>query len=139
MSSIQFARSDMGYSHNCVSRHMYRHFVISLLFLLVSSSTQLRSMAEGREIFRLVEDTQMNSEEKTIVRAQIGSRPPRCERRCSSCGHCEAVQVPVVPQFRSGSRHSSKVSSVAFFRGVDNSNYKPMSWKCKCGDMIFNP
>ncbi|CAI0464227.1 unnamed protein product [Linum tenue] len=23
--------------------------------------------------------------------------------------------------------------------GEDYSNYKPMSWKCKCGNSIFNP
>nr|DAD48263.1 TPA_asm: hypothetical protein HUJ06_018200 [Nelumbo nucifera] len=83
----------------------------------------------------------MSSEEKASVRAQIGSRPPRCERRCSSCGHCEAVQVPVAPQYRSStSRHSSKDYTIAASsRREDSSNYKPMSWKCKCGDMIFNP
>ncbi|KAK8924020.1 EPIDERMAL PATTERNING FACTOR-like protein 2 [Platanthera zijinensis] len=55
---------------------------------------------------------------------KIGSRPPRCEEICRACGRCEAVQVPAMPQRR---------------RRDDGSNYKPLSWKCKCGDLILNP
>ncbi|XP_042494061.1 EPIDERMAL PATTERNING FACTOR-like protein 2 [Macadamia integrifolia] len=122
--------------------HRCPYLIISFFILLVSSSTQVRLMAEGRAVLKLAEVThQMGSEEKAVVISHIGSRPPRCENKCSSCGHCEAVQVPAVPQHRSGNtRHSSsKVSTIAYSRGEDNSNYKPMSWKCKCGDMIFNP
>ncbi|PON71386.1 EPIDERMAL PATTERNING FACTOR-like protein [Trema orientale] len=135
-------------------------------------------MAEGRAISMLIEAAQRGGgymeEESKVVRVvvgmrrgrQIGSRPPRCERRCSACGHCEAVQVPVAPLVlhhqndnRSRTRHdqndisrsrrrnrSSSISSkninnfnVAYSRGDDLSNYKPMSWKCKCGDFLFNP
>ncbi|KAK1269281.1 EPIDERMAL PATTERNING FACTOR-like protein 2 [Acorus gramineus] len=70
------------------------------------------------------------------MRAMIGSRPPRCDRRCSSCGNCEAVQVPAVPQDR---KTSTKSSITTTSRGDDTTNYKPMSWKCKCGNLIFNP
>ncbi|XP_008237007.1 PREDICTED: EPIDERMAL PATTERNING FACTOR-like protein 2 [Prunus mume] len=121
------------------------HHTISLLFLLILSSaqlTQLRFMAEGRAIHNRVGISQAgNEEKKVIVRGQIGSRPPRCERRCSSCGHCEAIQVPANPQVKSGNKNSSSVAStIAYARGDENSsNYKPMSWKCKCGNSIFNP
>ncbi|WOL15395.1 hypothetical protein Cni_G24176 [Canna indica] len=72
-------------------------------------------------------------EEKVLAKPLMGSRPPRCEMRCNSCVHCEPVQVPVVP-----------LTGIKFWRastsGVDySSNYKPMSWKCKCGDMFFDP
>ncbi|KAF3787855.1 EPIDERMAL PATTERNING FACTOR-like protein 2 [Nymphaea thermarum] len=67
----------------------------------------------------------------------IGSRPPRCQRRCASCGHCRAIQVPAVPQFKNGRRGTVVSSTNAI--GADTSNYKPMSWKCKCGDVIYNP
>nr|GEU75956.1 pumilio homolog 1-like [Tanacetum cinerariifolium] len=43
-------------------------------------------------------------DEKTILRGQIGSRPPRCERRCGSCGHCEAIQVPTTPQIKNAKK-----------------------------------
>lgn len=80
--------------------------------------------------------------EKTILRGQIGSRPPRCERRCGSCGHCEAIQVPSTPQTKTpinGVNKTAVVATIAYARGDYSSNYKPMSWKCKCGSFIFNP
>ncbi|KAB1204323.1 EPIDERMAL PATTERNING FACTOR-like protein 2 [Morella rubra] len=117
------------------------------IHLEVSSSSRPRFMAEGRGIPKLVEATKEGREEKKavgIARAQIGSSPPRCERRCSACGHCEAVQVPVVPQVQLHRRiHRLSAASatpvIAYSRGDGISNYMPMCWKCKCGDFIFNP
>lgn len=81
-----------------------------------------------------------------VARSLIGSRPPRCERRCSNCGHCKAVQVPIAPKLRISSLQqqttiSSKIHHfyAAYSRGDDISNYKPMCWKCQCGDSFFNP
>ncbi|KAA8546623.1 hypothetical protein F0562_002638 [Nyssa sinensis] len=125
----------MGRSHNFI-RSQRQHVTISVIFLLISSSIQLIFTAEGRTIFRHIGHSQTAKEEKVIMRAQIGSRPPRCERRCSSCGHCEAIQVPTNPQMKNGGNNSS---SIAYSSGDDSSNYKPMSWKCKCGNSIFNP
>ncbi|OVA20957.1 hypothetical protein BVC80_8837g4 [Macleaya cordata] len=104
-------------------------------------------MAEGRTAFKLMEQaSQMkgDQEEKTMnMRVMIGSRPPRCEMRCNTCRHCEAVQVPAVPQDQNQKKSSKSnqpdLSTTVSMRGDDSSNYKPMSWKCKCGDMIFNP
>ncbi|XP_059671035.1 EPIDERMAL PATTERNING FACTOR-like protein 2 [Cornus florida] len=134
----------MGCGHNFICSHRHLYFTISFLFLFISSSTQLRFIAAGkwvtlsRTIVKPIGRSQIVEEEKTILRAQIGSRPPRCDRRCSSCGHCEAIQVPTNPQIKNGSKNSSSVSNIDYSRG-DNSNYKPMSWKCKCGNSIFNP
>lgn len=80
-----------------------------------------------------------------MAKGEIGSRPPKCEGRCRNCGRCEAVQVPVVPQVvqrhsSSNSRtHSEATRATPHSRGDDLSNYKPMSWKCKCGNYYFNP
>ncbi|EEF30386.1 EPIDERMAL PATTERNING FACTOR-like protein 2 [Ricinus communis] len=117
------------------------YVTISFMFLLISSSTQVRFKAEGRATPKSASFSQTVNEEKMLMRSQIGSRPPRCEKRCSTCGHCEAIQVPTNPQINHGNRNysSSTFSNVAYARGDDASNYKPMSWKCKCGDLIFNP
>ncbi|KAK9069496.1 hypothetical protein SSX86_011400 [Deinandra increscens subsp. villosa] len=72
----------------------------------------------------------------------IGSRPPRCEKTyCSNCGHCEAVQVPIVPKYMRTTQRAlgTTPKSILDSRGDDISNYKPMCWKCKCGDFMFNP
>lgn len=79
------------------------------------------------------------SDNKVMMRARIGSRPPRCETRCRFCKHCEAIQVPTNPQLLNGKIKPSTVSTIAYPRRQDNSNYKPIRWKCKCGDIIFNP
>ncbi|XVF59193.1 hypothetical protein PTKIN_Ptkin07bG0255600 [Pterospermum kingtungense] len=129
------------------SRHSFifcqRPCCFSLIFLLILSTTQaIRYKAEGRPNPKSDSFSQTVNEEKAILRAKIGSRPPRCERRCSSCGHCEAIQVPTNPQVRNGNtnmKSSTLISDVAYARGDDSSNYKPMSWKCKCGNFIFNP
>ncbi|KAF5196012.1 Epidermal patterning factor-like protein [Thalictrum thalictroides] len=131
----------MGFSHhNSRGSQRYQYLIISMLFLLISSSTHVRYMVEGRPAFKLFDQTASSQigvdEVKTIMRSQIGSRPPRCERRCNTCGHCEAIQVPANPSIKSKSSHSFSTVSM---RGDYGSNYKPMSWKCKCGDMIFNP
>uniref|UniRef100_A0A0E0CKM3 Epidermal patterning factor-like protein n=1 Tax=Oryza meridionalis TaxID=40149 RepID=A0A0E0CKM3_9ORYZ len=101
------------------------------------------------------------TEEKGVagIRGVIGSRPPSCEGRCRSCGHCEAVQVPITPQQlqkkggQGDDRRRKKKqqllghgdrAAAAGGRAMpdsydDHSNYKPLSWRCKCGGMILNP
>ncbi|KAL8030135.1 hypothetical protein ABFX02_14G268800 [Erythranthe guttata] len=80
-----------------------------------------------------------NPETAVKMRAVIGSRPPRCGGRCESCRRCEAVQVPIVPTKKKFHIESSHFYAIEYYRGDDISNYKPMCWKCKCGDFIFNP
>ncbi|XP_058186972.1 EPIDERMAL PATTERNING FACTOR-like protein 2 [Rhododendron vialii] len=128
----------MGSSGNFDCNHKLNHITVYFLFLLISSSTQLRFTAGGRPINI---PTGHFQEEKAMLRAQIGSRPPKCERRCSSCGPCEAIQVPTNPQTKFGGKNSSlSIPTIEYARGGDDSsNYKPMSWKCKCGNSIFNP
>ncbi|KAL3525559.1 hypothetical protein ACH5RR_013931 [Cinchona calisaya] len=110
---------------------MLHHFAVSFLILLVLSSSQPRFfIAEGRPI------------DKTIGNSEIGSRPPRCDGKCNTCGHCEAIQVPANPQNREGHKnYFATISTVSYGGrgGEDYPNYKPMCWKCKCGDLIFNP
>ncbi|PKA50404.1 Epidermal patterning factor-like protein 2 [Apostasia shenzhenica] len=77
-----------------------------------------------------------DEQDMVMERSMIGSRPPRCQGICRACGRCEAVQVPAVPL----ERHvSDKASAKIHSRDDDSSNYKPLSWKCKCGDVILNP
>nr|XP_043637170.1 EPIDERMAL PATTERNING FACTOR-like protein 2 [Erigeron canadensis] len=108
-----------------------------LIILLVLSSTYARFMPQGRLNWKLLDnDTQVakygdeyNGNLK-MKNEMIGSRPPRCEwkKYCGWCGKCEAIQVPIIgPRPRKTTRRD------------DISNYKPMGWKCKCGDFTFNP
>ncbi|GAB2269565.1 hypothetical protein Dimus_004485 [Dionaea muscipula] len=138
----------MGRAKNCHNCCRNRHLVTSLAFLLISSFTQDVSMAQGNTVDAvkgLKRDIgEKNGMERSL--SLIGSRPPRCKTRCSNCGHCEAIQVPIAPQQRlkpadGGGNHPLQNSTpmAEYSRGNDMSNYKPMSWRCKCGDFIFNP
>ncbi|XP_020104100.1 EPIDERMAL PATTERNING FACTOR-like protein 2 [Ananas comosus] len=136
-----------------INTHTHLHLLLLLLLslLLLSSSLAIHSH-EGR---LLPNHEEAPKEEMVMASAAamiIGSRPPRCEGRCISCGHCEAVQVPIAPKERrwssSSSSSSSSISSdpnaltkATTSRGDydDTSNYKPLNWKCKCGDLILNP
>ncbi|KAG7618799.1 hypothetical protein ISN45_At04g040170 [Arabidopsis thaliana x Arabidopsis arenosa] len=116
-----------------------------LLILLILNSTHFSLMANGRPEPDSVEFTKSGDQDvKMMMRGLIGSRPPRCERvRCRSCGHCEAIQVPTNPQTKLHSplttSSSSETIHLDYTRGDDSTNYKPMSWKCKCGNSIYNP
>ncbi|KAJ0981853.1 hypothetical protein J5N97_010108 [Dioscorea zingiberensis] len=118
---------------------MHANAFLSLLLLL--GSIQVKHLAESRPLLKLLENAKEREKEIAMVGALIGSRPPRCEGRCSSCGHCEAVQVPLAPQDKisGGLLHHLHFSTTINSRFDDNSNYKPMGWKCKCGALILNP
>ena len=83
------------------------------------------------------------NEEKVMKMGVIGSKPPRCDnKKCKSCGNCEAVQVPIVTPNKfvfHKKLYFPGINIIAYSRGDYISNYKPMCWKCKCGDLYFNP
>ncbi|XP_004303309.1 PREDICTED: EPIDERMAL PATTERNING FACTOR-like protein 6-like [Fragaria vesca subsp. vesca] len=60
----------------------------------------------------------------------LGSRPPQCENKCLNCRPCFATLV--IP-----SHHKTKVYSSSHNDGDDR--YYLLSWKCKCGQKLFQP
>ncbi|XP_074567803.1 EPIDERMAL PATTERNING FACTOR-like protein 1 [Curcuma longa] len=100
-----------------------RHgFLILLLVLLWPASS-------------LDESLLISSSQGVLVdqdKARLGSAPPNCLNRCNQCTPCTAVQDPALP---SGSRPRDGCSLP-----IDKySNYKPLGWKCRCGDRLYNP
>ncbi|KAK7359000.1 hypothetical protein VNO77_00943 [Canavalia gladiata] len=121
------------------SYHYSRTITTLLLIILmvihllcpVSSSNQPQPAISPRELL---------FEEKN----RLGSIPPSCHNKCNDCHPCMAVQVPTMPG------HDlvpdlTKTASVKSFlnprspQGNRYSNYKPLGWKCHCGDHFFNP
>ncbi|KVI06032.1 hypothetical protein Ccrd_015629 [Cynara cardunculus var. scolymus] len=89
--------------------------VILLLFVTVSHSI---SVDEG-----VVASVQQN---KKI----LGSRPPGCVNKCVNCRPCQATLViPPHPKMIDYRHQSSNWED----------NYYLLSWKCKCGDKLFQP
>ncbi|KAI3775008.1 hypothetical protein L1987_49576 [Smallanthus sonchifolius] len=61
----------------------------------------------------------------------LGSRPPGCVNKCMNCNPCRATLV-IPPhhkmiEYRDQSSHG------------DDDCYYLLSWKCKCGDKLFQP
>jgi hypothetical protein len=65
---------------------------------------------------------------KVIVRKQIGSRPPKCDTRCRFWGHFEVIEVPANPRAMTEKINPSTLSTIAYARRQDNSNYKPFGY-----------
>ncbi|XP_057776519.1 EPIDERMAL PATTERNING FACTOR-like protein 2 [Salvia miltiorrhiza] len=122
------------------------HYLLALELLLSPTLNPLHFMAQGRQLPDLRMMQRINEEKVMKMVAVIGSKPPRCDnKRCKSCGECEAVQVPIVPSKEFISQKHlhfhpiPRINIIAYSRGDYISNYKPMCWKCKCGDSYFNP
>ncbi|KAK9011972.1 hypothetical protein V6N11_040043 [Hibiscus sabdariffa] len=75
-------------------------------------------------------------EEKT----RLGSTPPSCHNKCNGSHPCMAVQVPSPLQPADSSKAMTN-SMELFDTSIANqfSNYKPLGWKCRCGDQFYNP
>ncbi|PWZ22446.1 EPIDERMAL PATTERNING FACTOR-like protein 2 [Zea mays] len=121
------------------------HLFLLLVALLLLTSTRAAAAVHARA--SVIEEASFAG-----IRGVIGSRPPTCEGRCRSCGHCEAVQVPVSPQQLQRRKKEGlglgRAAAAAATGGrarampasyYDHSNYKPLSWRCKCGRHILDP
>ncbi|KAD2393930.1 hypothetical protein E3N88_40907 [Mikania micrantha] len=61
----------------------------------------------------------------------LGSRPPGCVNKCMKCSPCRATLV--IPP-----HHKMVDCRDQSFHGEDGCYYL-LSWKCKCGDKLFQP
>ncbi|CAK9310402.1 unnamed protein product [Citrullus colocynthis] len=74
-------------------------------------------------------DIKINLEQKMV----IGSRPPGCQNKCMSCRPCmAAVVVPV-------HRMKGKAFQAFFTSREEEDSYYLLSWKCRCGNKIYQP
>ncbi|CAL5214394.1 unnamed protein product [Lathyrus oleraceus] len=112
---------------------LYSHTLFILLLLHHFLHPASSSIHQPRELLY---------EEKN----KLGSIPPSCHSKCNECHPCMAVQVPSLPNHDSLPPHLTKPSSMKKWlspslQGTNNrySNYKPLGWKCHCGDHFFNP
>ncbi|CAH9143100.1 unnamed protein product [Cuscuta epithymum] len=81
-------------------------------------------------------DLNLLAEEKS----RLGSTPPSCHNKCDHCHPCMAVQVPTLPSHGGGQPGGvARVMPVDYFDLPRYSNYKPLGWKCSCGDHLYNP
>ncbi|CAJ1955067.1 unnamed protein product [Sphenostylis stenocarpa] len=74
----------------------------------------------------VLSDSRKILEGKKVV---IGSKPPACGNKCMNCRPCTATVVV--------SNHKRKGFMISS-HGEDDSYYL-LSWKCRCGDKLFQP
>ncbi|KAG5523315.1 hypothetical protein RHGRI_035210 [Rhododendron griersonianum] len=67
----------------------------------------------------------------------IGSRPPGCVNKCMSCRPCMATLVVIHPHDNNKKGEFAKISDSVSRREDDP--YYLLSWKCKCGDKLYQP
>ncbi|PQQ10334.1 EPIDERMAL PATTERNING FACTOR-like protein 8 [Prunus yedoensis var. nudiflora] len=60
----------------------------------------------------------------------LGSRPPGCQNKCLNCRPCIATLVIPV--------HKTKRFSLSS-HGEEDDSYYLLSWKCRCGNKLFQP
>ncbi|KAI3979233.1 hypothetical protein MKX01_036001 [Papaver californicum] len=74
----------------------------------------------------------------------LGSRPPQCVNKCFSCRPCTAALV-IPPHHRKTAKSvstnlmASSPASLIYKQDVDDGNYYHLSWKCRCGNKIYQP
>ncbi|KAJ4953706.1 hypothetical protein NE237_030538 [Protea cynaroides] len=78
-------------------------------------------------------------------KTRLGSIPPSCHNKCNECHPCTAVQVPTTlpihdrVQPGQGRTEPMELVSSPSTTPAKYANYKPLGWKCRCGNRLFNP
>ncbi|KAJ9179041.1 hypothetical protein P3X46_010869 [Hevea brasiliensis] len=100
--------------------------IVALIFCLAFLPPK---SAQGLVLSSNSENLQQQRKNKVL-----GSKPPGCVNKCFSCRPCMATLV--VP-----SHQKKGLTFKALSRGDDHDDdgYYLLSWKCKCGDKLFQP
>ncbi|CAK9181356.1 unnamed protein product [Ilex paraguariensis] len=95
---------------------------VALTVGIILSQLYLLSQTVG------VEFSSYDSETLEERQKLIGSRPPGCVNKCSTCRPCVATLV-IPPHQKKGLKASNG----------EHDSYYLLSWKCKCGNRLFQP
>ncbi|KAJ7945421.1 EPIDERMAL PATTERNING FACTOR-like protein [Quillaja saponaria] len=108
--------------------------VIILLHLFLSLVSSLNQAPQPPSI---------SSRGVLVEKSRLGSIPPSCHNKCNDCHPCMAVQVPTLPRHDRIHPGLTRAIPSSFFdpshQGKSYTNYKPLGWKCHCGNHFFNP
>ncbi|KAL1809716.1 hypothetical protein ACET3Z_026706 [Daucus carota] len=94
---------------------------------LLSISVAASGSGEGNEMLQ---------QKKKI----LGSRPPACVNKCFSCRPCMATLV--IPPHHTKSKTTTTTSNYKKsnkYSSDEDDTYYLLSWKCKCGNKVYQP
>ncbi|XP_057772843.1 EPIDERMAL PATTERNING FACTOR-like protein 6 [Salvia miltiorrhiza] len=97
--------------------HLFLTFALTSIFLsslAPSSGGMIRASPDEEELRKMV----------------LGSRPPACVNRCMSCRPCEATLV--IPPHRTTIKWEKSSHR-------EDDSYYLLSWKCRCGNKLYQP
>ncbi|KAL6858862.1 hypothetical protein ACP4OV_017864 [Aristida adscensionis] len=84
--------------------------------------------------------------EEAEEKVRLGSSPPSCRGKCYECSPCTPVQVPAAlsaapsgPAAAAAAAAARRRPRAVRVRPLANSEYKPVGWKCQCGDRRYEP
>ncbi|KAF9614964.1 hypothetical protein IFM89_021394 [Coptis chinensis] len=77
----------------------------------------------------LVSSSNNNDRALKQKKMMLGSRPPLCVNKCFHCRPCKATLV--IPP------HRKRSSEVSFEK--DDDTYYLLTWRCRCGNRIYQP
>ncbi|CAI9113988.1 OLC1v1037448C1 [Oldenlandia corymbosa var. corymbosa] len=66
------------------------------------------------------------------VKMRLGSRPPGCVNKCMNCRPCRATLV--IPP-----HHNKPFTTAKPAAHREDGSYYLLSWKCRCGNKLFQP
>ncbi|GAA0170445.1 hypothetical protein Leryth_023648 [Lithospermum erythrorhizon] len=104
---------------------------LSLTVVCICSLILSPSISDGQPSSRYND----NLQRKKMV---LGSRPPACVGKCMNCKPCQATLV--IPPHGKRSNRDNKQSHFSHRGGrEDDDTYYLLSWKCRCGNKLFQP
>ncbi|KAK4754174.1 hypothetical protein SAY87_002278 [Trapa incisa] len=132
----------------CISISLFLLLFIISLFLSLNHSSSISSSSSSfsTDHFRNQQLLGQHHPSTRLLmameeKARLGSTPPSCYNKCNGCHPCQAVQVPTGPIISHRSISTDGKDSLHQFQpeGDGYSNYKPLGWKCRCRNRLFNP
>lgn len=128
ISLITFFPSSSGNSKQPINNYIHDdgvskiHLLEFFLFFIFGADG-----SDSTEESRKINTNGDVKKQKTMMMA-LGSRPPGCFHKCLGCNPCKATLV-ITPHL--------KASSSSFQQ--KDEGYYLLSWKCKCGNKLFQP
>lgn len=69
----------------------------------------------------------------------LGSRPPACVNKCLSCRPCMATLVIPPHHTKSKTGSTTNFQKSNKYSSDEDDTYYLLSWKCKCGNKVYQP
>ncbi|KAL3633046.1 hypothetical protein CASFOL_026030 [Castilleja foliolosa] len=115
-----------------LSRNYQLCFIFAITALCFFSHTFLPPKSGG------IKEASRNEEE--LRKMILGSRPPGCVNKCMSCSPCEAILViPPLKKNKMIKRDNNNYYHQESLWHRDDDRYYLLSWKCRCGNKLYQP